>query len=263
MANRLKLPGARGSRDEARMSLIEHLDELRSRLFKVAVAFILAAAVCFYFYGAILDLLLEPAPSLNGTLNFTAPAEAFFTTVKLSLWAALVLTIPILLYQGWAFVAPAVGELGRIFTYILIALASSLFLAGVAFGYLVVLPVAMDFLLEWGGGRFNQIITGKDYLSFSTRLLLAFGIAFELPAATYVGAKLGLIDASMLKTYRRHALVVIAIASAMLTPPDPFSMILMMIPLVTLYEFSVVIARYVNPVSEPTPADLDDPDRDL
>lgn len=262
MANRLSPPRAENensARYEARMTLIEHLDELRVRIFKVLVAFILAAIVCGYFYSPILNLLLEPS-SLE-ELQFTAPAEAFFTTVKLALWAAFVLTVPVLLYQGWAFAAPAVGDVGRVVTYIIIALASSLFLAGVVFGYLVVLPVAMDFLLNWNEGLFNPLITGKEYLSFSTRLLLAFGIAFEMPAATYVGAKLELIDAPMLRTYRKHCLVVIAIASAMLTPPDPLSMILMMIPLFGLYELSIFIARFVNPVSASSEPDLpDDPD---
>ncbi len=249
MANRLSPPRTEEqTRYEARMTIIDHLGELRSRIFKVLVVFIAAAAVAFYFNQELLRLMLEP--SGLDELNFTAPAESFFTSVKLSLWAAFVLTVPVILYQGWAFVMPAVGDVGRVFTYITIALASSLFLAGVFFGYSLTLPVAMNFLLNWNGELFNSIITGNQYLSFATRLLLAFGIAFELPAATYVGARLELIDAQMLRKYRRHSLVVIAIASAMLTPPDPFSMLLMMVPLLTLYEGSVLIARYVNPVSE-------------
>lgn len=241
------------------MTLIEHLDELRSRIFKVLIALIAAAAVSFYFNRELLELMLEPSGLEN--LKFTAPAEGFFTSVKLSLWAAFVLTVPVILYQGWAFAAPAVGELGRVFTYITIALASSLFLAGVAFGYLVTLPVAMDFLLSWNEESFEEIITGNYYLSFATRLLIAFGIAFELPAATYVGARMGLIDAPMLRQYRKHALVVIAIGSAMLTPPDPFSMLLMMVPLVGLYEASIFIARLVNPVSASSELEVvDDPE---
>lgn len=249
MANRLSPPRTEEqTRYEARMTILDHLGELRSRLFKVLVAFIAAAAVAFYFNQELLRLMLEP--SGLDSLNFTAPAESFFTSVKLSLWAAFVLTVPVILYQAWAFVVPAVGDVGRVFTYITIALASSLFLAGVFFGYTLTLPVAMNFLLNWNGELFDDLITGNQYLSFATRLLLAFGIAFELPAATYVGARLELIDAGMLRKYRRHALVVIAIASAMLTPPDPFSMLLMMLPLLTLYEGSVLIARYVNPVTE-------------
>ncbi|MDN5696901.1 MAG: twin-arginine translocase subunit TatC [Rubrobacter sp.] len=249
MANRLSPPRTEErTRDEARMTIIDHLGELRSRIFKVLVVFIAASAVTFYFNQELTRLMIEPSGLDN--LNFTAPAEGFFTSVKLSLWAAFVLTVPVFLYQGWSFVVPAVGDVGRVFTYITIALASSLFLAGVFFGYSLTLPVAMNFLLGWNGDLFNDIITGNQYLSFATRLLLAFGIAFELPAATYVGARLGLIDAQMLRKYRRHALVTVAVASAMLTPPDPFSMLLMMVPLVVLYEGSVLIARYVNPVTE-------------
>lgn len=249
MANRLSPPRTEEqTRYEARMTILDHLGELRSRLFKVLIAFVAAAAVAFYFNEELLRIMIEP--SGLGELNFTAPAESFFTSVKLALWAAFVLTVPVILYQAWSFVMPAVGDVGRVFTYITIALASSLFLAGVFFGYTLTLPVAMNFLLNWNGELFNSIITGNQYLSFATRLLLAFGIAFELPAATYVGARLELIDAQMLRKYRRHSLVIIAIASAMLTPPDPFSMLLMMVPLLTLYEGSVLIARYVNPVTE-------------
>jgi sec-independent protein translocase protein TatC len=173
--------------------------------------------------------------------------------VKLTLYVAFLLTIPILLYQAWAFVAPAVGEMGRAFTYILISLASSLFLAGVAFGYFVVLPVGLHFLINWDDTRYHEIITGNDYLPFVTRFLLAFGIVFELPAATYVGAKLELVDAPFLKRYRRHAIVINTILAAALTPgQDPFSMILMAVPMILMYELSIIIARYVNPVSEAT-----------
>jgi sec-independent protein translocase protein TatC len=164
---------------------------------------------------------------------------------------AFVVTIPIFLYQAWAFVAPAVGDMGRVFTYILITLASSLFVAGIAFGYFFVLPVGVQFLLGWDTSRYIPIITPTNYLAFVTRFLLACGIVFELPAATYVGAKLELIDASLLKRYRRHAIVANTILAAALTPtPDPFSMILLAIPMIFMYELSIVIARYVNPTPE-------------
>jgi sec-independent protein translocase protein TatC len=117
-----------------------------------------------------------------------------------------------------------------------------------AFGYYVVLPVGMEFLLSYGTDRYEQIITADSYLKFVTRFLLAFGIVFELPAATYVGAKLGLVNAPLLRRYRRHAIVVNAVIAAALTPgQDPFSMILMAIPMVLMYELSILIARFVNP----------------
>jgi sec-independent protein translocase protein TatC len=235
------------------MTLIEHLGELRSRIIKVGVAFFIVAVVAWFFRPQIFEFLLAPAPSLKGQLNVTSPTEALITDVKLTLYTAFLFTVPVLLYQAWAFVAPAVGEVGRAFTYVLITLASSLFLAGVAFGYFVVLPIGIEFLLNWGGDRFDPIIISERYLAFVTRFLLAFGIVFEFPAATYVGAKLGLIDAPFLRRYRRHAIVINTVLAAALTPgQDPFSMILMAVPMVLMYELSILIARYVNPVSEAT-----------
>jgi sec-independent protein translocase protein TatC len=245
------------------MTLIEHLGELRSRIIKVGVAFLAVAVVAWFFRPEIFDFLLAPAPSLKGELNVTAPTEALITDVKLTLYTAFLFTIPVLLYQMWAFVAPAVGDVGRAFTYVLITLASSLFLAGVAFGYFVVLPLGIDFLLGWGGDRYEQIIVSDKYLAFVTRFLLAFGIVFEFPAATYVGAKLELVDAPLLKRYRRHAIVLNFILAAALTPgQDPLSMILMAVPMVIMYEVSIIIARYVNPVSEVSVHELGTDDDD-
>src|SRR5215213_9335119 len=202
-------PRSTSPRDEARMTLMEHLGELRSRILKVVIMFLLAVVVAWFFHERIFDLLLAPAPSLEGHLNVTTVTEQVIADLKLALYAAFLLTVPVLLYQAWAFVAPSVGEVGRAFSYVLVMLASSLFLAGVAFGYFVVLPIGVDFLLSWDPGRYEAIITPTSYFSFVTRFLLAFGIVFELPAATYVGAKLGLIDAPLLRRHRRHALVIV------------------------------------------------------
>lgn len=234
------------------MTLIEHLDEFRSRIIKVGIAFVAVTIVAWFFRVQIYEWLLAPGGNtLSGQLSVTAVTEQLITDLKLSLYVAFVLTIPIILYQIWAFVAPAVGDMGRAFTYTLITLASSLFLAGVAFGYYVVLPIGMGFLLTWAPDRFELIITSNNYLSFVTRFLLAFGIVFEFPAATYVGAKLELVDAPLLKKYRKHAVVINTVLAAALTPgQDPFSMILMAVPMIVMYEVSIIIARYVNPVSE-------------
>ena len=242
---RLRLPTR--PRDEARMTLIEHLEELRSRIFRVGVAFIAVAVVAWFFRAQIYEWLL--APSGLETLKFTAVTSPLITDIKLTLYAAFLLTLPMLIYQAWAFVAPAVGEVGRAFTYVLIALSSSLFLAGVAFGYYAVLPIGLEFLLSYATDRYEQIITADTYLAFVTRFLLAFGIVFELPAATYVGAKLGLVNAPLLRQYRKHAIVLNTVVAAALTPgQDPFSMILMAVPMVLMYEASILIASFVNPV---------------
>lgn len=244
------------------MTLIEHLDEFRSRLIKVAIAFVAVSIVAWFFRDRIFDALLAPAgDALHGKLNVTGVTEQLFTDMKLALYVGFLLTIPILLYQAWAFVAPAVGDLGRAFTYTIITLASVLFLAGVAFGYFLVLPIGTQFLLSWDPDRYDTIITSQSYLPFVTRFLLAFGIVFELPAATYVAAKLELVDAPFLKKYRRHAIVLNTILAAALTPgQDPYSMILMAVPMIVMYEASILIARYVNPVSEVRVRELGDED---
>lgn len=245
MAGRLRSPTR--PRDEARMTLIEHLEEFRSRIIKVGIAFVVAATIASFFVRQIFDLLLEPS-GLKYLTNL-GPAQGLITDMKLVLYVAFMLTIPVLLYQAWMFVAPAVGEVGRVSTYVLVGLASSLFLIGVAFGYIVVLPVGLEFLLNYAQDRYNDMITADTYLPFVTRFLLAFGIVFELPAAALVGARLGLVTADFLRTYRRHAIVVNAVLAAALTPgADPFSMTLMAVPMVLLYEVSILIARFVNPV---------------
>jgi sec-independent protein translocase protein TatC len=234
------------------MTLIEHLDELRSRIIKVGVAFLAVSIIAWFFRERIFDFLLAPAgDALSGRLSVTGVTEQLFTDMKLALYVGFLLTIPVLLYQIWAFVAPAVGDLGRVFTYTIITLASTLFLAGVVFGYYVVLPVGTQLLLNWDPERYDLVITSQFYLQFTTRFLLAFGIVFELPAATYVAAKLELVDAPLLKRYRKHAIIVNLILAAALTPsPDPFSMLLMGVPMLAMYELSIIIARHVNPTTE-------------
>jgi sec-independent protein translocase protein TatC len=263
MAGRLRTPLS--PRDEARMTLIEHLGELRTRIIKVAAVFVLAAIVTWFFRETLFYLLLEPAgDKFQGKRLFvTSVGEQFVSDMKLALWGAFVLSIPVLLYQAWAFVAPAVGEMGRVTTYILITLASSLFLAGIAFGYFFVLPAGLNFLLGWDTERYQTIITPSFYLAFTTRFLLACGIVFELPAATYVCAKLGLIDANLLKKYRKHAVVGNTVLAAAITPsPDPFTMVMLAVPLIVMYELSIVIARYVNPTTEVTAHNLARTDED-
>ena len=263
MAGRLRTPLS--PRDEARMTLIEHLGELRTRIIKVAAIFVLAAIVMWFFRKPLFYALLAPAGDRfqGQSLYVTAVGEQFVSDMKLALWAAFVLSIPVLLYQAWAFVAPAVGDMGRVTTYILITLASSLFLAGIAFGYFFVLPAGLNFLLGWDTERYETIITPSFYLAFTTRFLLGCGIVFELPAATYVGAKLELIDANLLKKYRKHAVVGNTILAAAITPsPDPFTMVMLAVPLIIMYELSIVIARYVNPTTEVTAHNLARTDED-
>ncbi|AHY47030.1 tatC: twin arginine-targeting protein translocase TatC [Rubrobacter radiotolerans] len=251
--------------DEANMTLVEHLDELRSRIIKVALVFVVGAIFGWIFKAYVFDFLMAPAPeTMDETLQFTSVTDPIFTDLKLALYTGLMITLPVLFYQAWAFVAPAVGEMGRLFTYTLITLASLLFVGGVAFGYYLVLPIALNFLIGWDPSRFSEIITAEAYLRFITRFLLAFGVAFEVPAATFVGAKMGLVNAEFMRKYRRHAIMVNAVIAAFITPADPFSMIMLAVPLVLLYEVSIFIAARVNPAVEETLQEaLDDEGEEL
>ncbi|CAN5461874.1 hypothetical protein BH20ACT10_BH20ACT10_07230 [soil metagenome] len=261
MASRLRIPLR--ARDDASMPLLDHLDELRTRIFKVGILFVIASIVAWFFREQVFNFLLAPADNvLDYTLQFTNVTSPIITDFKLALYTGLMVTLPVIFYQAWAFVAPAVGEMGRVFTYTLIGLASSLFIGGVAFAYFGVLNITLEFLLGWGDGRYEQIITADAYLSFITRFLLAFGVAFEVPAATFVGAKLGLVDAAFMRKYRKHAIMVNALVAAMITPAEPTSMIALAIPLILLYEVSIFIAGRVNPASAVTEPDtLDDDDK--
>ncbi len=258
MASPLRTLAAR-ARDERRMTLIEHLDELRSRIIKVGIAFVVAAVVAWFFRVWLFHWLL--GPSGLHKLHFTGVTSPLMTDLKLALYAAFVITLPILIYQVWAFVAPAVGETGKLFTYTLIALSSSLFLLGIIFARYVVLPVGLHFLLNYAQNRYSEIITSDTYLAFVTRFLLAIGLVFEFPSATYVGTKLGLVNPNFLKKYRKHAVIINLIIAAAITPgQDPFSMSLVAVPLLMMYEVSILIARYAKPFESVAVPDISEED---
>ena len=240
------------------MTLIEHLDELRSRIIKVGIAFLGVSIVAWFFRERIFEWLLAPAgDALKGKLNVTGVTEQLFTDMKLALYVGFLLTIPILLYQLWAFIAPAVGDMGRVFTYTIISLASALFLAGVAFGYFVVLPIGTQFLLNWDTNRFEPIITAQSYLPFVTQV--PPGLRHSLRAA---GGDLRGREAG---ARRRPAAQAVQEArhNRERRPrrrphagQDPYSMVLMAVPMIVMYELSIIIARYVNPTTEVTAHEL-------
>ena len=160
----------------------------------MGIAFVAVAILAGFFVDDIFRWLLWPSDL--DQLNYLGPAQGLLTDIKLALFTAFLLTLPVLIYQAWMFVAPAVGEVGRATTYILVAMSSSLFLAGVVFGYWLVLPIGLDFLLGYAPDRYNEVITADTYLPFVTRFLLACG-RLEWPSPPR-GAKLGLLTADFL-----------------------------------------------------------------
>ncbi|MBN43838.1 MAG: twin-arginine translocase subunit TatC [Alphaproteobacteria bacterium] len=244
-------------RDDKKMSLIEHLTELRRRLFYAFAAFIVVFLVCFYFSNVFFDFLVEPLSSVwsggDRRLIYTAMHEKFFTNIKVAFFAAAFISFPIFAVQVWMFVAPGLykNEKGA-FRPFLVA-TPFLFFGGGAFVYYIVMPIAWQFFTS-----FEQLAAGSaglpielepkvnEYLSLVMRLIFAFGLSFELPVILSLLAKVGIVTADGLKKKRRYAIVIAFVAAAILTPPDPLSQLALAIPIIILYEVSIYCAVLIG-----------------
>jgi sec-independent protein translocase protein TatC len=232
--------------DNVQMPFTSHLDELRSRLMRSALAVGIGFLFCFYFADQIFFALAEPLRRLripDLILIGTAVTEAFFTKMKISFFAAIIVALPVLLWEGWQFVAPGLYEHEKRYTRSFVFFGSFFFLAGVAFCYGIVLQKGLAFLLKrYQVLQIQPAIQIGAYLSLVTQLVLAFGLMFQLPVLTFFLARVGLIDHRLLIHYFGYAVIGMAIVSAVLTPPDVISQILLMIPLTLLYGVSIGVA---------------------
>ncbi len=230
---------------EEQLSVVDHLDELRNRLIVSVVALLVAFGPAYGFHEQLIEFLEKPLPQRfeDTGLITLSPTEPFFTTLKVCFWTAIILAVPVWLYQVYAFVIPAVQDQSRRRMLMIVAGASSLFLAGVAFGYYVVLPVALDFLLNFGDGTFQTEVRAGEYFAFVTTLMFASGLMFEVPVAMLALARIGVVTAEVYIKQWRIALVLIAALAAILPGGDPFSMLLLMIPQVVLYGLGILLAK--------------------
>lgn len=236
-----------------RLSVVDHLDELRSRLIMCALAFGVAWAITGWQNHLVLEIVNAPLP--DGIEPITlGPAEAFYSTLTNSAYFALLIAAPVILYQLYAFILPAFSPIERKVATPLLLLVPVLFIAGVVFCYFVVLTPALDFLLNFNADEFNTQVRARDYYSFVTLLMLAMGIGFQIPVGVLAACKLGVTNAEKLRKSRRYAIVAIVVLAALLPTIDPLTLILEAIPLYLLYEFSIVLAaRFGKPAY-----DLDD-----
>lgn len=237
--------------DDSRMSLWEHLDELRNVLIRCIVIVGVGFAGVYYFVEDIVYFLEKPLldvlPSGEKFLYFTGIADKFFIYLKISFFTSVALTSPLLLYQIWSFAAPALYKHERKVVGPFLGIATFAFAIGMAFAYKIVLPTGYQFLIGYGRSTEKPIITLTEYFSMTTQLLLALGFVFELPVALMVLAKLGLITSQHLIKIRSHAYVGLAILAAFITPtPDAFTMCLVMLPLFLLFEVSVFLTKLVG-----------------
>ncbi len=229
-----------------RLPFTAHLEELRKRLVTCAIGIGIGFVGSYFFsedlFGFLVRPLLRVMPE-GSTLIFTGLPEAFFTYLKLSLFAGIIFASPVVLYQIWCFVAPGLYGHEKRYMYPFVILSTICFAAGVGFAYFVVFPIAFKFFLGYTTDAIRPLPSIKEYLSFTFKLLLAFGVVFELPVFVLFLSRLGVIDAKTLSSQRKFAVLLIFVVAAILTPPDIVSQILMAGPLLLLYECSIIVAR--------------------
>ena len=228
---------------EDRLSLVEHLDELRSRIVVCIAVFGVALALCFWQNHLLLELASGPLPSAHKKLITFGISEPFTTSITVAAYGAIILSLPFILYQAYAYLLPAFSDSERRVVLPIMLMAPLLFIAGLAFGYFAVLPAAVKFLLGFNDSQFNVQVRARDYYSFFSTTMLACGIIFQLPLAILAVTRLGIVKVEQLSANRRYAYLIIAIVAAALPGVDPVSMLIEMVPLLVLFELSILLAR--------------------
>ena len=247
-----------------KMPLFQHLEELRTRLLICCLAVGTGFIVSYFFSSRIFALLMQPwinamPPGQPAKLIYTAPHEAFFVYMRVAFISGTILATPVILWQIWKFVAPGLYANEKKYMLPVIFCSCLCFVGGFSFGYLVVIPVAFRFFASFASEYITPMLRTTEYLSFANKMLLCFGLAFQMPVFAFFLAKLGLLSADFLKRKRKWAIVLIFIAAAVLTPsPDVVSQLLMAAPLLVLYEASVWIVHFFGskpfkPGEEPVP----------
>lgn len=243
-----------------RLALVDHLDELRSRLIVSAVFFGLAFVGCFLFDNQLLEIAGAP---LDGKRLITlSPGEQFTTTVTVVAYGAIIVSMPVLLFQLYSFILPAFSPDERRVALPLLLMVPFLFIGGALFGYYVILPSALEFLLGFNAEEFQTELRAREYYSFAAMALLATGLLFQTPVVILALTRLGVVTPKQLRKNRKYAILGIAVVAALLPSVDPVTMVLTMLPLFVLFEGSVLIAsilgtRRVEDIVE-DPLDEDD-----
>lgn len=224
------------------MTLTEHLQELRGCLIKSIAALILGTGCSVYFLQDIMDILTAAAKELY----YMRPAEAFMIYMKVALLSGLILSSPFILYELYSFVRPALTLRERRFTLICIPLSLVLFITGMLFSYSFVFPRGLEFFLGFAAGKVNPLISMESYLDFMLMLVVPFGFAFNVPVVLTLLAYLNIVSAKMLMKYQRHVILVAFIIAGVITPtPDVITQTLLAVPLILLYEVSIMIIKCV------------------
>jgi sec-independent protein translocase protein TatC len=229
------------------MPYAEHISELRKRLIKSVIAVGVGTVVAFVFNEQILDWLVAPYRAINpdATLATFRVTEAFSVVMRISLWGGVILASPIITYQLWRFIEPALSPREKRWVIPSVSVLVFLFLAGIGVGYFA-LERGLVFLLDFGGDVLQPVIGADYYLKFAMRFLLVFGVAFQFPVFLFVAAAFGVVKSSWLRSERRWAAVIILVIAAVVTPTgDPLTLLLLSVPLYILYELTILAIRFI------------------
>ena len=231
-----------GEDDEGNMSILRHLEELRTRIIRSLIAIAVGSAIAYFYIEDIMRYLTLP----TGRLYYLQPAEAFFTYIKIAIFAGFLLALPVVFYQAWKFILPALTVRERTVIGILVPSSVLLFFAGLAFSFFLVLPAALQFFVGFSTENLQPMFTLHQYFDFVLAFILPFGAVFELPLLVIVFAKLGFISSKFLQSKQRIVIFLAFVVGAVISPtPDIFTQSMIAIPLILLYELSYLVVRFV------------------
>lgn len=227
--------------DDGNMSLVAHLEELRARILRAIAAVAVGSIISYWFIDEIMAYITLPV----GKLYYLQPAEAFLMYVKITVFSGFLLALPVIFYQIWRFILPALTVKERVVIGILVPSSVLLFFAGLAFAFFLVLPAAVRFFMGMGSDALAPMFTLHQYFDFMLSILLPFGAVFELPLVLVVLARFGIVTSAFMRSKRKHIILWAFVLGALLTPPDVFTQTMIALPLILLYELSYYVVKYV------------------
>lgn len=232
--------------NEKIMPFLDHLEELRHRLLKSIISIVFFSIIAYFFAKQVMKILLRPYP-IDQKLIFLAPTEGFITYIKISIFVGIIVSLPVIFYQLWKFIAPGLYKKERRYIPIIVFFSTLFFLTGALFCYFIIIPYGLNFLLGFSADQLEPNIQIKEYLKFVTLLIFVFGIIFELPLLSFFLTKMEILTPEFMRTKRRYGIVTIFILAAILTPPDVVTQLFLAGPLIILYEISIWVSKFSMP----------------
>ncbi|MCL5779918.1 MAG: twin-arginine translocase subunit TatC [Firmicutes bacterium] len=233
--------------EDQNQTMMEHLEELRRVLIISLVATVIMAGVCWFFSDRILEIILQPVLATGNKMHYIGIMEALMTKIKLSFFLGFLAALPVILWQFWSFIMPALRKMERVYFTLFVVVSYVFFIGGILFSFYTVFSMGVKFLLHFGGEELLPMLTIGNYVSFAMMFILPFGIIFELPLAVFILAQLGVINYEWMVKKRKMAILISVVAGAALVPsPDIITPLMMATPMYLLFELSVSIVKITD-----------------